>query len=68
MEYGRFDMYVNVPNYEEYCKITEKEVAQKIISKMFLDSIKKYLWKRKDFDDPRFYTDVENVLKPILDS
>lgn len=65
---GAFDMYVNVPDYEEYCKITEKEVAKKIISKMFLESIKKYLWKRKDFDAPRFYIDVEKVLNPILGS
>ncbi len=65
---GVFGMFVNVPDYEEYCRITEKEVAQKIISKMFLESIKKYLWKRKDFDAPKFYTDVEKVLKPILNS
>ncbi len=65
---GAFDMYVNVPNYKEYCKITKEEKARKIIAEMFLESIKKYLWKRKDFDAPRFYIDVEKVLNPILGS
>ncbi len=65
---GAFDMYVNVPDYKEFCKITKKEEARKVIIKMFLESIKKYLWKRKDFDAPKFYTDVERVLKSILDS
>ncbi len=60
-----FDMYVNVPDYWIYCNATHKE-AQKIIAELFLYSIKKYLWKRKDFDAPKFYTDVEKVFKPIL--
>ncbi len=64
---GIFDMYVNVPDYQKYCNATRKE-AKKIIAELFLESIKKYLWKRKDFDAPKFYTDVERVLKSILDS
>ncbi len=64
---GSFDMYVNVPDFQKYCNATHKE-AQKIIAELFLYSIKKYLWKRKDFDAPKFYTDVEKVFKPILDA
>ncbi len=67
-KYGVFGMYVNVPDYDEYCKIKNNLYAKKIIIKMYLESIKKYLWKRKDFDAPRFYTDVEKILKPILNS
>jgi hypothetical protein len=66
-KHGVFGMYVNVPDYEEYCKITTKAEAKKVISKMFLESIKKYLWKRKDFDAPKFYDDVERVLKPVME-
>ncbi len=62
---GFFDMYVNVPDFKKYCNATHKE-AQQIIAELFLYSIKKYLWKRKDFDAPKFYTDVEKVFKPIL--
>ncbi len=64
---GSFDMYVNVPDYEKFCNATHKE-AKKIIAKLYLASIKKYLWKRKDFDAPKFYKDVKEVFKPILNS
>ena len=63
---GVFDMYVNVPDYEKYCQATEAE-AKKIIAQLYLDSIKKYLWKRKDFDAKQFYSDVKEVFKPILE-
>ncbi len=63
---GVFDMYVNVPDYETFCNATHDE-AKKIIAKLYLTSIKKYLWKRKDFDAPKFYKDVKEVFKPILD-
>jgi len=56
-----FDMYVNVPDYEAFCNASETQ-ARQIIANLFLQSIEKYLSKRKDIDFRRLYDDVKSCL------
>lgn len=59
-----FDTYINVPDYEVFCKATEIE-AQQIVGNMFLQGIKTHLSKRTDIDHKRLYADVKQVFEKI---
>ena len=57
---NRFDMYLNVPDYKKFRTATKPE-ACKIIAKLYLVGIKKYLSKEKDFNHELFYKDVKKL-------
>ncbi len=55
-----FDMYINVPDYNKFCKATPEE-AQQIIKELFISGIEKYLTKRKDIDYKKLSEDIKKV-------
>ena len=55
-------LFMNVPDYDKFRKSTKTE-ARKIIAKLYLTGIKKYLSKQKDFNDELFYNDVKKVFE-----
>ena len=59
---NRFDMYMNVPDYDKFRTATKPE-ARKIIAELYLTGIKKYLSKQKDFKHELFYKDVKELFE-----
>ena len=56
------ELYMNVPDYEKFRSATKLE-ARKIIAKLYLSGIKKYLSKQKDFKYELFYNDVKELFE-----
>ncbi len=57
-----FDMYMNVPDYEAFCK-ADKNGAKKIVAELYLKAIEKYLSKQKDFKHKLFYKDTKELFE-----
>jgi len=66
---GLFEFFINVPDYEAFCKATESE-ARSIIALLFLKGIDRYLSKRKDINCTQLLADLvqlflnENIISP----
>jgi len=57
---GLFDFFINVPDYEAFCKATEIE-ARSIIAQLFLKGINTYLSIRNDINHKQLLTDTINL-------
>ena len=57
---GIFDMYINVDDYQIFCKTTPND-ARKTVAQLYLTGIETYLSKRKDIDHKKLYEDVKRV-------
>jgi len=54
---GLFEFYINVPDYEAFCKATESE-ARTVIALLFLKGIDRFLSKRKDINTKQLRADL----------
>jgi len=54
---GIFRFFINVPDYEAFCKATESE-ARSIIALLFLKGIDRFLSKRKDINTKQLRGDL----------
>jgi len=54
---GEFEFFINVPDYEAFCKATENE-ARTIIALLFLKGIDRFLSKRKDINTKQLLADL----------
>ncbi len=55
-----FTLSIKLADYEQFCN-AEKITAKKIIAEQFLNAVQLHLPKEKDFDFPKFYTDLSEL-------
>ena len=61
-KFQTIELYINVPDYNKFRTATKPE-ARKIIAKLYLSGIKKYLSKQKNFKHELFYKDVKELFE-----